>query len=143
MVLLASKYDQSRFFKATDLAAEKRLKIKSVTEEEVGIGKDKEQKLCVWFTTDNHGLVMNRTNIRTLVGAYGDDTAGWVGRIIVVYPTSAEFRGQMKPALRVRIPPPKSNGGQPLQAKPAAPPTAPEIDPADDVDPDLNDEIDI
>jgi hypothetical protein len=48
----------------------------------------------------------------------------------------------MKPALRVRIPPPKGNS-QPA-AKPVAPSPAPAvvIDPAEiDVDDDLNDEI--
>ena len=33
MVLLASAYDQSRFFKAADLTQEKKLRIKEVTEE--------------------------------------------------------------------------------------------------------------
>src|SRR5262249_1778993 len=57
-------------------------------------------------------------------------------KIIIVFPTTAEFRGEMKPALQVRIPTPKSNG-QPA-AKPAiAPPAPAEID----VDDDLNDEI--
>jgi hypothetical protein len=139
MVLLASTHDQSRFLKAQDLTTEKKFKIKSVTEEDVGMGKDKERKLVVWFTNDNRGLVLNRTNNRTLRGPFGDDCAGWVGKIIVVYPTTAEFRGDMKPCLRVRIPPPKGNG-QPAAAMPATPP--PTIDPAAAaVDPDLNDEI--
>jgi hypothetical protein len=141
MVLLASDYDQSRFFKADDLTTEKKFKIKAVTEEEVGIGKDKEKKLVVWFTNDPRGLVLNRVNNRTLRGAFGDDTAGWPGKIIILFPTMAEFRGTMKPALRVRIPPPKGNG-QPA-AKPVAPPPAPAamIVPEIDVNDDLNDEI--
>jgi hypothetical protein len=64
-MLLASAYDQSRYFKATDMQAEKKLRIKDVTEEEIGVGQDKEKKLCVWFTTDPHGLVLNKTNNRT------------------------------------------------------------------------------
>jgi hypothetical protein len=47
MVLLASTHDQSRFLKTQDLAAEKKFKIKSVTEEEVGVGKDKEERFVV------------------------------------------------------------------------------------------------
>src|SRR5262249_44741734 len=66
MVLLASNYDQSRFLKAQDLSAEKKFRIKSVTEEEVGVGKDKERKLVVWFTNDARGLVLNRVNNRTI-----------------------------------------------------------------------------
>jgi hypothetical protein len=144
MVLLASNYDQSRFFKAEDLTTERKLKIKAVTEEEVGIGKDKEKKLVVWFTNDPRGLVLNRVNNRTLRGAFGDACAElWPGKIIILFPTMAEFRGTMKPALRVRIPPPKGNGHpmtQPLRPPPAPAPV--EVDPAEiDVDDDLNDEI--
>jgi hypothetical protein len=119
MGLLASSYDQSRFFKATDLAAEKKLRIKSVTEELIGIGVDKELKLVVWFTNDEHGLVLNRVNNRTIRGAFGDAVDGWAGKIIVLFPTTAEFRGKMGPALRIRIPPPKgaSGNGQPVATK--------------------------
>jgi hypothetical protein len=138
MVLLASAYDQSRFLKAQDLTTEKKFRIKSVTEEEIGIGKDKERKLVVWFTNDERGLVLNRVNNRTIRGAFGDACDGWTSKVIAVFPTMAEFRGEMKPALRVRIPPPKSNG-QPA-AKPVTPPPAPATDAAE-VDADLNDEI--
>jgi hypothetical protein len=141
MVLLASNYDQSRFLKAQDLTTEKKFRVKSVTEEDVGIGKDRERKLVVWFSNDSRGLVLNRVNNRTMRGAFGDTCDGWVGKIIVIFPTMAEFRGEMKPALRVRIPPPKGNGQQSAAAKPAAPPP-PAIDPAEiDVDDDLDDEI--
>src|SRR5215510_1685471 len=136
MVLLASDYDQSRFLKAADLPGEKKFRIKSVTEEEVGVGKDKERKLVVWFTNDNRGLVLNRVNNRTIRGAFGDACDDWPGNIIAVFPTMAEFRGTMKPALRVRIPPPKEGNGQ-AAAKPTPP--AP---PPDEVDDDeLNDSI--
>ena len=146
MVLLASAYDQSRFFKAEDLTAEKKLKIKAVTEEEVGFGKDKEKKLVVWFTNDPRGLVLNLVNNRTLRGAFGDACAElWPGKVIILFRTMAEVSGTMKPALRIRIPPPKSNGQ--AVAQPATPPPAlarPEVDPAEiDVDDDLNDEINI
>jgi hypothetical protein len=140
-VLLASAYDQSRFLKAEDLPAEKKFRIKAVTEEEVGVGKDKERKLVVWFTNDEHGLVLNKTNNRTIRGAFGDACDGWVGKIIIVFPTMAEFRGTMKPALRVRIPPPKQatagNGqaaAKPTPAEPPPPPPPATISLADDLD---------
>jgi hypothetical protein len=38
MVLLASSYDESRFFRAEDVTQDKILKIKGVTEEMVGQG---------------------------------------------------------------------------------------------------------
>jgi hypothetical protein len=138
LVLLASAYDQSRFLKTENVPTEKKFRIKAVTEEEVGVGKDKEKKLVVWFTNDEHGLVLNKTNNRTIRGAFGDPVSGWINKIIIVFPTMAEFRGTMKPALRVRIPAPKGNG-QPVAAK--APEPKPPFVPAHAADDELDDEI--
>ena len=136
MVLLASSYDESRFFRAEDLENETRLKIKNVTEEKMADG---EVKLTVWFTNDKHGLVLNRTNNRTIRGAYGDDVVGWSGKIIVLYPTTAEFRGKMGPAMRVRIPPPKDSYR--ASPKPAPkPPVDEEVDGFDEPE-QLDDDI--
>jgi hypothetical protein len=114
MVLLASSYDQSRFLSAADLQREKKFRIKEVTEETVG--EKQEKKLVVWFTNHAKGLVLNKTNNRTIRGIFGDNVSGWIGRIIIVFPTHADFRGKLTPALRVRIPPPK----QAATAAPAA-----------------------
>jgi hypothetical protein len=146
MVLLASNYDQSRFLKAADLEREKKFRIKSVTEELVG----EEEKLVIWFTNDKRGLVLNKTNNRTIRGAFGNPVDDWVGKIIIIYPTMVDMRGKMTAALRVRIPPPKEAGAtavvspsKPPQsgngAATAAPPPKPTIAaPVDD--PELADE---
>ncbi len=106
--MLASSYDQSRFFKAADLeGGEKKLRVKTVTEEVVGVGADSKKTLVVWFTNDERGLVLNKTNNRTMRGPFGDDCAGWVGKIIVLFSSMTDLRGKMVPSLRVRIPPPK------------------------------------
>jgi hypothetical protein len=148
MVLLASTYDQSKLLRAEDLTQDKILRIKSVTEELVGQGADQQKKLVVWFTNSPKGLALNRTNNRTIRGAYGDDVAGWTGKLIVVFPTQAEFRGRLVGALRVRIPPPKqaktSAAAPPVQeaAKPAAATKpAPAAPSEPEADPDLDDEI--
>src|SRR5262245_3548122 len=151
MVLLASNFDQSKFFKTADVPTDKKLRIKDVTVEEVGAGKDKEEKLVVWFTNDPHGLVLNKTNNRILRGAFGDNCAGWVKKIIVLFPTTDDFRRRMVPVLRVRIPPPKQaavGNGQPVDdgiseslrrtPKPMVAHTS--HDPAD-IDPELDDEV--
>lgn len=147
-MLLASMYDQSRFLRAEDLTQDKVLRIKSVTEELVGQGADQQKKLVVWFTNSPKGLVLNRINNRTIRGAYGDDVAGWTGKLIVVFPTQAELRGRLVGALRVRIPPPKqaktSVAAPPTQeaTKPAAATKpAPAAPPEPEADPDLDDEI--
>ena len=99
------------YFRASDFKGQKKLRIKSVTAEDVGTGADKENKLVVWFTNDERGLILNKTNNRTLRGAFGDATDGWVGRDIILFSTEADLRGKMVPALRVRIPPPKQTAG--------------------------------
>jgi hypothetical protein len=114
MVLLASSFDQSKYLRADELTEEKLLRIKSVSVEMVGRGPNQEKKPVVWFTNHAKGLALNKTNNRTIRGAYGDDMEGWVGELIVVFPTQVDFGGQMVAALRVRIPPPK-------QAKSASP----------------------
>jgi hypothetical protein len=136
MVLLASKYDESRFFRADDLKNEIRLKIKNVTEEKMADG---EVKLTIWFTNSKRGLVLNRTNNRTIRAAFGDAVDGWSGKIIVLYPTTAEFRGKMGPAMRVRIPPPKDSYR--ASPKPAPkPPVDEEVDGFDEPE-QLDDDI--
>jgi hypothetical protein len=83
-------------------------------------GSVQRQKPVVWFTNHEKGLPLNRTNLRTLMGAFGDDMSKWVGKIIIVYPTQAEMGGKMVGALRIRIPPPKqaaAGNGQPAKPK--------------------------
>ena len=133
MVLLASDYDKSRWLKAADLKSEKKFKIKDVTEELVG--EEQEKKPVLWFTNDERGLVLNKTNIRTLAGAYGDPMKDWIGNIIVVFPTMTNFRGRMVDALRVRIPPPKQAAGNGQTAAKAATPKPPVVE--DDLDDEL------
>jgi hypothetical protein len=146
MVLLASEYDKSKYLKSDDLDREKKFRIKAVTEEDVGADRDKERKLVVWFTNDKRGLVLNRINNRTVRGAYGDAVEGWAGKIIIVFPAMAEFRGKMGPALRVRIPPPKQSAATASPSQPAplsgngaaaaSPPlAAPAVDPELEPDP--------
>jgi hypothetical protein len=132
-MVLASNYDQSQWMKAVDLDEELFLKIKGVTEEIVGTGKEKETKLCVRFSNHKQGLLLNKTNNRTLRGAFGDETDEWVGERVVVFAVETE-RG---PGLRVRIPPPKGNGGEKVKAA-KTPATRPIRSPKDD---NLNDSL--
>jgi len=126
MVLLASEFDKSRFLKAADLDKEKKFRVSKVTVEVLGQGDNKERKPIVWFTNDERGLVLNKTNLRALKEAFGDNMEAWAGKVVVVFPTMTDLRGRMTPALRVRVPPPKQatmagNGQAAPQPKPATP----------------------
>lgn len=138
MVLLASSYDQSKYLRAEDVPQEKTVRIKSATEEVIGMGTDREKKLVAWFTNTDKGLVLNRTNNRTIRAAYGDDTAGWAGKLVTVFQTQSDFKGRLVPALRVRIPPPKSGNRQTAQPIDVSRPAPPSGVPVHD---DMEDEI--
>jgi hypothetical protein len=113
MVLKASDFDQSKFLGAKDLGEvgfKKRFKIKTITREEVQKDDHKEQKACVWFYNHDKGLLLNKTNLRTLAGKFGDLMDGWREKVIGLMVIIADFRGKAGPAIRVYIPTPKSDG---------------------------------
>jgi len=146
LTLLASDFDQSRYLRAADLGglgSEKRLKIKAVTKE-IDVGERKETKAVLWFTTTDKGLMLNKTNLRVLQGAFGNVMDNWPDKIVVVLSAMVDFRGKMTPALRVKIPPPKDNyRAPPKKAEPTPkPPVDEEPDGFDDpesLDDDLSD----
>jgi hypothetical protein len=145
MVLLASSFDQSRFLSAADLAQEKKLRIKSVTVETVRQGSAQEQKPVLWFTNLSKGLVLNKTNNRTLRSALGDDMEKWANAIIVVFPTQTDFGGKLVGALRVRMPPPKQatmGNGQPTGPKESLDSFAAAPEPKPEPKPTLKDDLD-
>jgi hypothetical protein len=132
MVLLASDYDKSRFLKADDFEGDRKLRIKNATEEVIGVGTEKEKKLVVWFTNDDRGLVLNKTNNRAIRGAFGDAVDGWTGKVVIVFPKPVDVRGSMKMGLRVRIPPPKNGKAAAPVAPRPKPPVDEEIDDFDE-----------
>ena len=123
-MVLASDFDKSKYLCAEDLKSEKKFRIKAVTVEAVGTGSEKEEKLVVWFTNDKRGLVLNKTNNRTLRGAFGDDVSGWKDKIISLFSTMVDLRGKMVGGLRVRIPP-KGGNSQAVAAPPQPSPPTP------------------
>ena len=108
MVLLASSFDKSNYLRAEDVPTPKKFRIKSVTVQSIrNDNKGEEEQLVVWFTNDKRGVVLNKTNNRTLRGAFGDDVAGWKDKIVILFQTMVDFKGKSVPGLRVHIPAPK------------------------------------
>jgi hypothetical protein len=50
-----------------------------------------------------HGraLVLNQTNLRTLIAAFGPSSENWVGQEVTVNRTIADFKGKPTPAIRI------------------------------------------
>jgi len=75
------------------------------------------------------GLALTGFHLASLE-QFGDSAEASVGKIVILYSIMAPFRGQIVPALRLRIPPPKDG------AK-AAPPPPPVDDDLDEVEDEL------
>lgn len=66
------------------------------------LGSD--HKPVLFFQNEEKGLVLNKINSSTIVEAYGDDTTGWSGKQIVLYPARTDFQGKSVACIRLRLP---------------------------------------
>lgn len=55
-------------------------------------------------------LGVNKTNSKVIAKLHGDDTDGWKGKRITLYPTEVEYQGEMIMGVRVRMTAPGANG---------------------------------
>ena len=105
----------SKYLKAADLQGHTvAVVIDRLELGEVGQGDEKEQKWIMYFEGKEKGLVLNKTNSNMVAAAYGDNTDGWTGKPLELYPTRVPFAGKIVDALRVRTeaPPPAAEGDQ-------------------------------
>jgi hypothetical protein len=91
----------SKYLKSGDLqGAAVKVKISNVTSEDIG----GDRKLIMHFENRTKGMVLNKTNARTIADVYGDDTDNWIGGLIEVFAMKVDFQGRMVDGLRVRVP---------------------------------------
>ena len=64
------------------------------------IGGD--HKPVLYFRGKEKGLVLNKTNGRMIGSLHGEETNDWGGKLIVIYPTRTQFRGEDVDCIRVR-----------------------------------------
>jgi hypothetical protein len=50
---------------------------------------------------NDRGLVLNQTNLKALMAAFGPNSENWVGQGVVVNRTLADFKGKPVPAIRL------------------------------------------
>ena len=92
----------SKYISASDLDDTPKLAtIKDMTFESM---TDGENKPCLWFAEFDKGLILNKTNAKTIAGFLGDETDAWVDRQIVMIPTVVDYAGKSVDAIRVRAP---------------------------------------
>jgi hypothetical protein len=91
----------SNYLKAADLKGRNALVTIDRAEFEK-IGEDR--KLILYFTGQEKGMVLNKTNASNIAIAHGDDTDEWIGQQIVLFEAMVDFQGKTVPAIRVRMP---------------------------------------
>lgn len=94
----------SQYVAAADLRGKDvTLEIKSVTLEQMRTHGDKmAQKPVLWFQKATKGMVLNSTNARIIAKLYGDETDGWPGKSVTIYPARVKAFGETVDAIRVR-----------------------------------------
>lgn len=109
----------SRFLKESDLdGREVPVIIVSVEMDDlqvVGTSKTKRAPVVTLKSTKtgkelDKSLVLNKTNALAIATMYGNDTAAWVGKTIVLRPAQDRFQGKLVPCIRIRTREPGEEG---------------------------------
>lgn len=106
-VLMPCKYLRAAEFQGREVT----VTISSYQQEEVG--SKKEDKLVLYFAGVPKGLVLNRTNANRIAAIYGTEVDHWIGKPVVLFPTTTEMGGKTVECIRVRERMPTM--GQPTQ----------------------------
>lgn len=108
----------SKYIKSADLQGRvAKLKIGSIGYEQIG----NDNKLVMYFQGKEKGMVLNKTNARTIADQFGDDTDNWTGADIEVFSMKVDMQGRMVDGLRVRVPPPPRQAAPQQSRAPVVP----------------------
>lgn len=76
----------SKYLAKEDIHGEMTVTIKDCASELIGQGKEAEEKWILYFEETTKGVVINATNLDTLVELFGsDESEDWEGETIVLY----------------------------------------------------------
>ena len=96
----------SKWLSAADLGDEDLdVTIRKVSQEEITKTED---KWVVWYEEVEKGMVLNKTNTKTISQLLGLDTDDWYGKRITLFATEVDFQGETVLAIRVRKRAPKA-----------------------------------
>ncbi len=92
---------ESKYLAASNLQGrDVTLVIANVTKEEVGRGNA--LKPVVYFQGKAKGMVLNIGNTNKVIHMYGPNSDKWIGKSIVVYPSTTDFDGEEVDCVRIR-----------------------------------------
>jgi hypothetical protein len=101
----------SKYLKAADLHDKHVQAVMSHVLLEELVNKDGAE-LCpiLYFNGVQKGMVLNKTNAKTIAAAYGDETDAWAGKPIVLFPAMVSWGAETVEAIRMKVPPPRHGG---------------------------------
>lgn len=76
--------------------------ITKVVGEELMSNRGKDKKPVAYIEESDRGLVLNKTNARTIAALYTNDTNKWIGQRITLYRTTVQVGPEVKDCIRVR-----------------------------------------
>lgn len=92
----------SKYVSAGDLQGQRvPVMMSHVVMEDVGDGDNKERLPVLYFQGMQKGMVLNKTNAKSIANWYGDDTDYWPGQSIILYSTKVQFGKDMVDGIRV------------------------------------------
>jgi hypothetical protein len=102
---MSVSFDQmfpSKYLKADDLEeGTMMVTISSLDQEQM---RDGTTKFVLSFVGQKKGLVLNKTNGKSLSKAFGKNSAAWIGMEVQLYPVAVDFQGESTTGIRLRLP---------------------------------------
>lgn len=111
------KISTGKYLKREDLSEEGApYKVVSVSEQELSLGDGNSERKWVLALDNLKPLILNATNIRRLVAAFGSsETDEWIGKSIVAYDDpEIEFGGKIVGGVRLRAVPKSRRKAEPV-----------------------------
>ena len=93
-----------KYLSGEDLTGETVATIKGVTVEQMrpAAGSRPEAKYVLYFTDLAKALILSRTTAEQIAELFGDDTAGWTGKRVTLYPVPMTVAQRQVVAVRVK-----------------------------------------
>lgn len=92
----------SKYLSAPDLKGEDHVVVIVRYSLETMQGDSSDQKYVLYFQNHKKGMVLNKTNAKTITAQHGPDFDGWIGRAITIGTAWVEAFGEQTLAIRVR-----------------------------------------
>jgi len=118
---------ESKYLKAADLQNRQHTVVIDRIEIETMQNRsgDEERKPVVYFQGKKKGLVLNRTNAKSIQSQYGRHTEHWIGKPLTLFMVMTDAWGETVEAIRCRVPQQTSPAGPASSVNPPPPATPP------------------